>query len=45
MDPSSQISNGLELGNLQRGAAGFSLKTLLGDLALYEVKRAFKLRG
>ena len=35
----------LEFGNLQRGAVGFSLKTLLGDLALCEVKRAFKLGG
>ena len=45
MDPSSQRSKRLEFCNFQGSVVGFSLKTLLGDLALYEVKRAFKLGG
>ena len=35
----------LEFCNLQGSVVGFSLKTLLVDLALYEVKRAFVLGG
>ena len=45
MDPSSKRSKGLEFCYLQGSVVGFSLKTLLGDLALYEVKRDFMLGG